>query len=356
MRHFLGHVCCLKDAIVSRGVHHVHLSTKLLSDLRLFLVFLNQDHDGMSMNLLKYHTPDHHYRADACEKGIGGYDMDTGKAWRWALPQDLWGKFTLNSLEFIASFISFWIGILDVTIHPGDCVLSETDITSAQGWLYKSNFDDSDQEIQMLIARKMVEIANAASIVLYSQWLPVKENIVPDCLSRDHNMSDPKLLHMLRLFIPSQIAVDFSINPLPSVIISFIFSLVQNPPDMTLSPKELPKMTSAPRNAGSSSVNNLELQIHYLSTLKSWTGTDSLAPFVKPCMKEPSPPEGTWNSSLGHAEPPWTTWHRPSGLWTDPAHDVMTPETLHYFYSNTIMDIETPIPAKCNNKRSRQTA
>jgi hypothetical protein len=150
----------------------------------------------------------------------------------------------------------------------------------------------------------MTKISNAASIVLYSQWLPGKEKIVSDCLSCDHNMSEPYLLHMLRLFIPSQIAVDFSINSLPSVINSFVFSLVQNPPDMTPSLKELPKMPSATGNAGSSSVNKSELQTHYLSTLKSRKGTDSLALFVKPCVKEPSPPEGTRNSSSGRAEPP----------------------------------------------------
>jgi hypothetical protein len=169
-------------------------------------------------------------------------------------------------------------------------------------------------------------------------------------------MSDPNLLHMLRLFLPSQIAVDISINPLPSVIISFIFSLVQNPPEMTPSQKELPKMPSDPGNDGSSSVNKSELQTHYLLTLKSRTGTGSLAHFVKPCVKEPSPPEGTRNSSSVRAEPPWTTWHRPSRLWTDPTHNVTTPETLYSFYSDNIVDIETPISAKCNKKRSRQTA
>jgi hypothetical protein len=81
VRHFLGRICRLKDSIVSRGIRHVRLSAKLLSDLHIFLVFLNQAHDGMSMNLLIYRTPDHHHRADACKKGIGGYHMDTGKAW-----------------------------------------------------------------------------------------------------------------------------------------------------------------------------------------------------------------------------------------------------------------------------------
>jgi hypothetical protein len=356
MRHFLGRIRRLKDAIISRGVRHVRLSAKIIADLRLFMVFLKQAHAGISMNLLTYRAPDHHHRADACEKGIGGYDMATGKAWRWEIPQEHWGKFTLNSLEFIASFISFWIGILDGTIKAGDCVLSETDSTSAQGWLYKSNFDDSDQEIQMLIARKMAEIANAASIVLYSQWLPGKENIVSDCLSRDHNMSDSDLVHMLRLFIPEQIAEAFTINQLPNEIVSFICSLVQNKPETMPSPKVQPKMPSDPGTDGSHSVNKSELQTHYLSSLQSQNGTDSLAPFVKPCAREPSQQDVSRNSSTGHAEPPWTTWHRPSELWTDPTPDAMTPGTLHSFYKDNTADIETQIPVKCSKKRSHPVA
>jgi hypothetical protein len=196
VRHFLGRIHHLKDAVVSCGARRVRLSAKIIYGIHLFIIFLDQDHDDMSMHLLTYRTPDHHHHDDACEKKIDGYDMATGKAWRWEIPQDYWVKFTLNSLEFIASFISFWIGILDGTIKDGDCVLSETDSTSAQGWLYKSNFDASDQEMQMLIARKMAEIANADGVVLYSQWLPGKENIVYDCISRNHNMSDPDLVHM----------------------------------------------------------------------------------------------------------------------------------------------------------------
>jgi hypothetical protein len=123
---------------------------------------------------------------------------------------------------------------------------------------------------------------------------------------------------MLRLFIPTQISEDFTINHLPSKIISFILSLVQIPPYMTPSSKARPRIPCDPGNAGLNSVNKLELQTHYLSSLKSRTGTDYLEPFVKPCAKEPSHQEGSRISSSGHAEPPWTTWHRPSKLWTDP--------------------------------------
>jgi hypothetical protein len=330
MPHFLGCIHRLKDAIVSRDVHHTCLSAKILSDLRLFLVFLNQAHEGMSMHLLTYCTPYHHHRADACGKGIGGYGMATGKAWHWETPQEYWGKFTLNSLEFITSFISFWSGILDSTIKSGDCILSKTDITSVQGWLCISNFDDSDQAIQMLIAHKMTKTVNATGIVLYSQWLPRKENIVYDCLSHNYNMPDPDLVHMLHLFIPEQIAEDFIVNQLPSEIISFIFSLMQKMPEMMPSPKEQPRTPIDPGNDGLSSVNKSELQTHYLSSLKSQKGTESLAPFVKPRAKEPSHQEGSRNSSLGRAEPPWTTWCKPSELWTDPTQPTIRRHRGHH--------------------------
>jgi hypothetical protein len=137
MHHFLGRIRRLKDDIVSRGVLYVRLSAKILYDLHLFLVLINQAHDGMSTNLLTYRTPEHHHHADACEKGISAHDMATGKSWCWEIHQDYWGNFTLNSLEFIMSFISFWIDILDGTIMAGDCVLRNMDRMSAQGWLYK---------------------------------------------------------------------------------------------------------------------------------------------------------------------------------------------------------------------------
>jgi hypothetical protein len=51
----------------------------------------------------------------------------------------------------------------------------------------------------------MAKVANASGIVLYSQWLPGKENIVFDCLSYDSNLSDSQLDTMLCFFIPEKI-------------------------------------------------------------------------------------------------------------------------------------------------------
>jgi hypothetical protein len=60
MHNFLGFIHRLKNVIMSRDVCHVRLSAKIIYDIRLFLVFLAQAHDGISMNLLTYCTPYHH--------------------------------------------------------------------------------------------------------------------------------------------------------------------------------------------------------------------------------------------------------------------------------------------------------
>jgi hypothetical protein len=187
-------------------VRHARLSANIIVDLRLFLTFLCQAYEDISMNLLTCRAPDHHLGADACEKGMGGYQLGTGDAWRWAILEEFWGGgFTLNSLEFLESFVTLWIDILQGTITAGDCVRSNTDSTTAQGWMYTSNFNDIDQAVQMSITCKIAEVANAAGIVLDPHWLPGKENIVYDCLSRDHNLTDTQIVTMLRLFFPHRL-------------------------------------------------------------------------------------------------------------------------------------------------------
>jgi hypothetical protein len=71
---------------------------------------------------------------------------------------------------------------------------------AAQGSIQKYNSDDVDQVAQMMISCKMDKVANASGIVLYSQWLPVKENSVSDCLSHNHNLSDTQLDTILCFF------------------------------------------------------------------------------------------------------------------------------------------------------------
>ncbi len=104
----------------------------------------------MLLNNIAFRKPTHIYRSDASEFGLGGYNVIFGQAWRWEFPLNLRLRTSINSLEFISSVVTIWIDILLGTIHPEDCLLSQTDSSSAAGWLRKSNFaEDQDEEIQL---------------------------------------------------------------------------------------------------------------------------------------------------------------------------------------------------------------
>jgi hypothetical protein len=85
---------------------------------------------------------------------MGGYNLTSGLGWRFKLPIECRLRISLNSLEFLACVISIWTGILSNSIEPESCILSQTDSSSASGWLRKSNFADSEDEVvQMTTAR-----------------------------------------------------------------------------------------------------------------------------------------------------------------------------------------------------------
>jgi hypothetical protein len=60
--------------------------------------------------------------------------------WRFELPVHLRHKTSINCLEFIACLITIWIDTIHRRIDPELCILSQTDSSSAAGWLHKSNF------------------------------------------------------------------------------------------------------------------------------------------------------------------------------------------------------------------------
>jgi hypothetical protein len=91
-----------------------------LNDLMLFRdVFLPKIYQGINMNLLTYRRPTHILFSDACPKGLGGFSVNSGSAWRWKIPV----KFTEsvssknNLLEFLAAVITRWVKVM-LPIQP----------------------------------------------------------------------------------------------------------------------------------------------------------------------------------------------------------------------------------------------
>jgi hypothetical protein len=59
-----------------------------------------------------FRKPTTFHRLDASEFGIGGYNINSGFAWRFEIPTHLRLRVTLNSLEFLACVITIWIDVL----------------------------------------------------------------------------------------------------------------------------------------------------------------------------------------------------------------------------------------------------
>jgi hypothetical protein len=96
-------------------------------DLHLIQSFLDLAQKGFSINNLVFRKPTHLYRSDASKFGLGGYNIISGRAWRFELPIELWLRMSLNALEFLACVITIWIDILYQEIPPESCILSQTD-------------------------------------------------------------------------------------------------------------------------------------------------------------------------------------------------------------------------------------
>ena len=122
----------------------VGIPPQVLQDFKLFIIFINNANKGINLNLCTYRCPTIAYRADACPQGLGGFSH-RGRAWRFRIPTHLHFRATLNYLEFIASTIGPWIDILEHNTTPLDCSLSQTDSSTTEGWLRRSNFKEATE-------------------------------------------------------------------------------------------------------------------------------------------------------------------------------------------------------------------
>jgi hypothetical protein len=57
------------------------LSANELLDWELKSKFLTYSTLGISLNIVAFQKPTHVYRSDACEFGLGGYNVLSGRAW-----------------------------------------------------------------------------------------------------------------------------------------------------------------------------------------------------------------------------------------------------------------------------------
>jgi len=330
-RHFLS---CIRTAL-HRSRHHrqCHLRPAERLDLELWLKFLAKAHDGISLNLISFREPTRIMRQDACEHGIGGYSLTSGFGWQWEIPLDLQGRATLNTLEFLASYVSIYMEIHESPVTANDILLSQGDSTSATGWIRKSNFDEEVQPLQLLIARALATLILDHNIGLYSQWFPGDENDVGDSLSRDHHLSADAIVLMLSSAVPEQVPPGFGIKVLPPALVS----------QLTLWLRSLPRVKPPQTQPLRSKHGTGRTTSNILTTLRSrptpssrilthMNDAASCPPLPLPTDTAPSPTKPTSDPHLQALQlyleqsvPPLMQWLRPTGLTTIAAPSTMPP-------------------------------
>jgi hypothetical protein len=110
--------------------------------------------------------------------------------------------------------------------------LSQTDNSTAAGWLRKSN-------IQLSTARKLATLLIESKSCIYSQWFSGEENSISDSLSRDFHINSTQLCNLLSSNFPFQAPFGLKIHPLPKEIVSWVTSLLQFHPQQEQWSKEL---------------------------------------------------------------------------------------------------------------------
>jgi hypothetical protein len=144
-------------AAIARAQKHryTRLRAEERRDLRLLRHLLHVARSGISLNNIAFRMPDHFGRSDAYEGGLGGYDLTSGRAWRFPIPTELQHRKSQNFLEYLACMIQLVCMLVDNKWEPGDCFLSVGDNTSALGWIHKSNFHpekDKEQASHLALA------------------------------------------------------------------------------------------------------------------------------------------------------------------------------------------------------------
>jgi hypothetical protein len=240
--------------------------------------------------------------------------------------------------------------ILSKNIDFESCILSQTDSTTAAGWLRKSNFADSEDEIvQMTTARHLATLIIESKCCLYSQWFPGDENAVSDALSRYFHLSNHELSNLINNFALEQVPFGIEILNLPIEISSWLTYLLQNQPVKEQWSKE---QTRSSLYLGAATTHTF-YQLDVTKTLSSknfqeHNDTESWQPLLTQSKKVDLVLNLLNKSKRTQSEPPWIMWHRPLSWLTSLTQDWTMKENLHTFYSSNYDTTQTMIPLTDN--------
>jgi hypothetical protein len=354
--HFLNRIRSAEQHALIKNLTAVRLTAETRHDLTLWHRLLARANKGIDINLLVTRKPDWISRTDACEYGLGGYSLTTGRAWRWAIPPELQLRKSINFLEFLACVAEVLIAIPSDNIQPSDCLVSVGDNTTALGWIRKSNFADAkEQTTHSALARNFATTTVEAGLCQRSQWFPGVENQVADLLSRDLTTPDTILTQRIHKLYPSQISPEFRIYPTPPDLDYLLHYWVRHGPETTESPPAIrqrpfhtfetfapsstvakSEMTSTSKNSHSTTATSSSAHTHTQSEPRNF-------PRVQKEMT---------NWLQIHAKPPSMLFVRPSASTANPTRPWIRMENFRYFYHNKSKDTATTTLRRDHKKRS----
>eukprot|EP00979_Chaetoceros_neogracilis_P013087 scaffold3660_cov246-Chaetoceros_neogracile.AAC.3 len=324
-RHFLNRMRFLLSKMHNSYVFYT-IKPTVRSDLELHLKILAKAARGISINLLTFREPTRGYWTDSCEIGLGGFNSN-GKAWRWQIPEELRNRAHINLLEFLAELIGVWIDIIDDDLGDEECLLPMGDSSTAVGWIHRSRIPQPDQcshayEMKTKVARKFADLMIDNNHLLYSQWFPGRDNIIPDMLSRDWHLSDDEIFKLFTHLLPHQMHPKFYIKQVPKNIVSFVTSILSQLPKR---PQQWTRPKTSGYGLGASGISSCHQSA--LDAMAIWKlFPDGKSTSFSPLSPKQSEKELSRRNELRtwlHQQSPIPSdmYHRPSGMLEEEIQD-----------------------------------
>ena len=112
MGHFMKNLPSLEEKALESIPHSVRITATAKADAKLHLKFLEKDRNGISMNLLTFRRPNYLIVGDACEYGLGDFNVESRIGCRHIIPPELRGHAHINLLEFPTQLVQIWLDSL----------------------------------------------------------------------------------------------------------------------------------------------------------------------------------------------------------------------------------------------------
>jgi hypothetical protein len=110
------------------------------------------------MNLLPFRRPTNIALSDACPRGMGGFSIKTGKAWRFQMPAT--HNLINNTLKGMVSVVTIWIEHLHEAVPLHGNTFALTDNSGCVGWLHWNNFSEDTHPVEAAIAHQLADCCN----------------------------------------------------------------------------------------------------------------------------------------------------------------------------------------------------